>query len=95
MAPATGMQPTPALWPADLQPPPRRRAVQQPMPDLDELSAGNAGFEDTTTTPQERAEYQRGWRVGMGSGLVGGALLGAVAMLSAVWLGVRAGLAVL
>lgn len=76
------------------QPPPWRRASRY-APDTDEISAGNAGFENTPISPQERAEYQRGWRVGMGSGLVGGCLVGAILTMTSVWLGVLAGLSVL
>jgi hypothetical protein len=75
-------------------PPKPRRRRSDPPADPDELSAGNAGFEWTQdpATPQERAEYQRGWRTGMGSGLVGGILLGVLGALSALWLGLQAGL---
>jgi hypothetical protein len=82
-----------------VQQPPARRTWReaatppQPLPDPDELSAGNAGFENyTPPTAEERAEYCRGWRTGVGHGLVGGALMGAVAALCAVWLGVQFGL---
>jgi hypothetical protein len=79
---------------------PRASTRRAPAPaDCDELSAGNAGFEAfeafEAATPEERAEYCRGWRFGVGHGLVGGAVLGAVAALAAVWLGVQVGLGAL
>lgn len=90
----------PATWPVNVPPPRRtgRTGTTRPAPlaDTDEVSAGNAGFEAAAfTTPEERAEYQRGWRVGVGTGLVAGGLLGALAMASAMWLGVRAALQVM
>lgn len=79
-------------------PTPRRRRCDPPA-DRDEVSAGNAGFEQADridpATAAERAEYVFGWRSGVLTGLIGGGLLGALAALSAVWLGVRAGLSVL
>lgn len=85
-------------WPSNQ--PPGRRTWQAPIPpasEFDELGGGNAGCEqvEEVCTPGERAEYQRGWRIGIGTGLVGGALLGALSALSMVWLGVQAGLGVL
>ena len=61
-----------------------------PPADGDELSAGNAGFEATDWSSLEsKAEYCRGWRRGVGHGLVGGGILGAWITLTLVWLGVR------
>ena len=68
---------------------PQRGRPANDATDTDELSAGNAGFE-TQPQPQprhytqseaEQREYIYGHRSGMAKGLVGGALLGALAAL--------------
>jgi predicted lipid-binding transport protein (Tim44 family) len=72
-----------------------------PLPtDLDEVSAGNVGFETLLApTDAERREYMHGQRTGLAQGWIGGLLVGSViggaVVAFAVWAGVQSALGVL